>query len=86
MNLIGKTIAKMYRMDDRDMKVYGWEKDFSIGYPVIIEFTDGSTIYATSDSEGNNFGVLQWVDATNDAFGTICTDQEGTVKVVCTSE
>lgn len=52
-HLIGKTIKNVRYMTDEELENNFWSKR-----PLVIFFTDGSYIYASSDDEGNEAGAL----------------------------
>lgn len=51
--LVGKTIKAVSYMTDKEMKQMGWDNK-----PLVIEFTDGTLIFASQDDEGNGAGAL----------------------------
>lgn len=51
--LKGKTIKGVRRMTAKEIDDLGWYEG-----AWVIEFTDGSDMYAMSDEEGNNAGAL----------------------------
>ncbi len=57
MELIGKKIKHVRAMTKKEMDVEGWDRT-----PLVIEFTDGSKIYASQDDEGNGPGSMFGVD------------------------
>jgi len=56
--LEGAIVVKVRRMTQEEMKAEGWDEDFIHGRPVAIDFDNGMTVYASSDSEGNAGGEL----------------------------
>jgi hypothetical protein len=52
-HLVGKKIYTVRYMTDEEMEEHLWDKK-----ALVIIFTDGSYIYASSDDEGNNGGAL----------------------------
>lgn len=52
-HLVGKTIKNVRYMTDEELENNFWSKR-----PLVIFFTDGSYIYASSDDEGNEAGAL----------------------------
>jgi hypothetical protein len=54
---VGLTVKEVRMMTNLELKAEGWENYYS-GYPVAIVFEDGSKIYASSDTEGNNTGCI----------------------------
>lgn len=52
-NLVGKTIKNVRYMTNEEMEDHLWDKK-----TLVIFFTDGSYIYASSDDEGNSAGAL----------------------------
>jgi hypothetical protein len=51
--LKGKTIKTCRYMTDAEMQKFGWYK-----CPLMILFTDGTVLYASTDDEGNDGGAL----------------------------
>jgi len=51
--LMGKTIAYVRYMTEKEKEDHGWYKS-----PLIIFFTDKSYIYSSSDDEGNDGGAM----------------------------
>jgi hypothetical protein len=51
--LIGKRIVSAGYMTDEELRLSGWSKR-----ALIIEFDDGTTMYASADDEGNDAGAL----------------------------
>lgn len=51
--LKGKTIKTCRYMTDAEMQKFGWSK-----CSLIIIFTDGTSMYASNDNEGNEGGSL----------------------------
>lgn len=51
--LIGKRITGVSYMNDEELKFSGWSKR-----ALIIEFDDGTAMYASADDEGNEAGAL----------------------------
>lgn len=80
MELVGKTVKKVGAMDNEMLEALGWEEDCYKGRPVVIEFDDGTILYAASDDEGNSYGILNW--GTTEACGLLCTDAKGVLKTV----
>lgn len=63
---IGKTIKSIRPMSEAEIEAEGWG-GLTRGYaPVVIEFTDGSIIYASQDEEGNGPGALFGVESTGE--------------------
>jgi len=64
---IGLTIKAVRRMTDAERQAEGWD-----GYwhatPMVIELSDGSLLYASSDEEGNAAGAIFGRSATGDHF------------------
>ena len=60
MNIVGKTVKIVRPMTNAEAEHEGWEdwREKSL----VIEFTDGSKIYAASDEEGNGPGCLFGID------------------------
>jgi len=54
--LKGKTIKKVGIMSKETAEMYGWYK-----LPWIIQFTDDTIMYAQSDDEGNDAGVINYI-------------------------
>lgn len=64
---IGKTIKAIRPMTAAELENEGWT-GLTRGYaPVVIEFSDGSKIYASQDEEGNGPGALFGVDASGES-------------------
>ena len=59
--LKGKTIKRVAPMSIMDGNALGWDK-----FPWVIEFTDGTFLYAQSDDEGNDGGALNYTGQTDD--------------------
>ena len=57
MSVVGSVIAKVRAMTDEELAVEGWEMNRH-GRPTVLEFGDGSKIYASQDPEGNGPGAL----------------------------
>lgn len=55
--LKGKTIQAVEYLTDEEMEGNGWYKR-----PPVIVFTDGSWMVAQMDGEGNDGGVITFVD------------------------
>jgi len=53
-HLVGKTIKAVGWMTEDEAAHLGWEYK----RPIVIEFTDGSMVYPSSDDEGNDGGTL----------------------------
>lgn len=54
---IGLKVTNVRMMTKDELFNEGWEMGYS-GLPVVIEFEDGSKIYASSDPEGNDAGCI----------------------------
>jgi hypothetical protein len=54
---VGLTVKDVRMMTKAELEAEGWENYYG-GYPVAIVFDDNSTIYASSDPEGNNSGCI----------------------------
>lgn len=54
---VGLKVTNVRMMTIDELTNECWEDDRS-GYPVVLEFSDGSKIYASSDPEGNGPGCL----------------------------
>lgn len=54
---IGLKVTNVRMMTTDEMFNEGWEESFG-GFPVVLEFNDGSKVYASSDPEGNDAGCL----------------------------
>lgn len=54
---IGLRVTEVRMMTKDELSDEGWDHSFG-GFPVVIEFEDGSKIYAASDPEGNDAGCL----------------------------
>lgn len=52
-HLKGKKIAIVRYMSDEEAEAMGWDNR-----PLVLQFTDGSLLFASSDDEGNNGGAL----------------------------
>lgn len=52
---VGKTVKAVRTMTARELQAEGWDGG---NKPRVIEFTDGSTVYASCDPEGNGPGCL----------------------------
>jgi hypothetical protein len=57
---VGLTVKDVRMMTIDEMTNEGWEESYG-GFPVVIEFNDGSKIYASSDPEGNDAGCIYGV-------------------------
>ena len=56
--LLGRKIVKIHWMDEKEAdEVYGWYKR-----PIKLELDDGTLIVPQQDDEGNDGGVLLWVN------------------------
>ena len=51
--LEGRTVKEIQYMGDQDIQACGWERR-----TVVITFDNGTILYAQSDDEGNDAGVL----------------------------
>jgi hypothetical protein len=51
--LVGKKIINASYMTNEEMNILGWSKR-----ALIIQFDDGTYMYASADDEGNNAGAL----------------------------
>ena len=60
--LIGKSLAHVRLMTDREMEEMGWDADVQ-GRPTVLLFQGGTRLYAAQDPEGSGPGVLFGVDA-----------------------
>lgn len=56
MDYIGKTVKSIRTMTAEEKEREGWEDEFRSS--IVLEFDDGSTIYASRDEEGNGPGAL----------------------------
>lgn len=54
---IGLRVTNVRMMTKDELSDEGWDHSFG-GFPVVIEFEDGSKIYGASDPEGNDAGCL----------------------------
>lgn len=54
---IGLKVSNVRMMTKLELSAEGWEESYG-GFPVVIEFNDGSKVYASSDPEGNNAGCI----------------------------
>lgn len=54
---VGLTVKNVRMMTKDELFNEGWDESYG-GFPVVIEFNDGSKIYASSDPEGNDAGCL----------------------------
>lgn len=54
---VGLTVINVRMMTKLELEAECWEDHYG-GFPVVIEFEDGSKVYASSDPEGNNAGCL----------------------------
>lgn len=54
----GRTVKQVRAMTPQELYAEGWGSDMLGGEPTVIEFDDGSTIYASQDDEGNGAGAL----------------------------
>ena len=54
---VGLTVTNVRMMTKDELADEAWELSYG-GFPVVIEFSDGSKIYASSDPEGNDPGCL----------------------------
>ena len=54
-NLIGLTIVDIRRMTEDELEGQGWDRR---EHAVVLEFDDGTLIYASQDEEGNGPGAL----------------------------
>ena len=55
-NLVGLTVTEVREMTREELEHEGWEDDGQAGH--VIVFSDGSTVYAARDPEGNGPGML----------------------------
>ena len=63
--LEGKTIKKIRPMSVEELAAEGWEDSTT---SILIELTDGTLIYPSSDSEGNSPGALFGTNEKDGAF------------------
>jgi len=84
LDLVGKTVKDVFSLHPKEL---GWEEDFYLGWPVIIEFTDGTMIWCRADSEANTYGCFSWATVNDKGdlkdSGAICCNKEHEVKVLC---
>lgn len=52
-SLVGKRITGLGRLPDKTVEDYGWTRS-----PWILMLEDGTQVFAQSDEEGNDAGVL----------------------------
>lgn len=57
--LVGKTIASVHYLTQQEAKELGL--DYWHSMPLVIEFTDGTSIMPTSDDECNDGGAITFV-------------------------
>jgi len=63
---IGKTIKAIRPMSEAEIEAEGWA-GLTRGYaPTVIEFLDGSKLYASQDEVGNGPGALFGVESTGE--------------------
>jgi len=56
--MIGATVSKIRLMTNKELKAEGWEGTPVYHIPTVIEFNNGTRIYASCDDEGNGPGAL----------------------------
>ena len=54
---VGATVIAIRRMTESEMEAEGWDGG-RVGGPLVVVFSNGATLYASRDSEGNGPGVL----------------------------
>lgn len=54
---IGLRVTNVRKMTNNEKKIEGWDF-YERAEPVVIEFEDGSKIYASQDPEGNGPGEI----------------------------
>jgi hypothetical protein len=64
---IGLTIKVVRRMTDGEREAEGWEGTWH-SVPMVIELSDGSLLYASSDEEGNAAGSIFGRSVTGEHF------------------
>lgn len=56
MTIIGQRIKEVRKMTAAEAKAEGWETEHKVAPVIVLE--DGTKLYASSDEEGNNVGML----------------------------
>lgn len=66
--MIGATITKIRKMTKKELKENGWGDTLSFYVPTVIEFSNGTIIFASQDDEGNGPGALFGTNKAGDAI------------------
>lgn len=56
--VVDAKIVGLRQMTAKEMANEGWDEDNSRSNPVVIELSNGTILYASSDPEGNRPGAL----------------------------
>jgi hypothetical protein len=57
-NVIGRRIVDVRPLTDQELEEMGWAASPGRGQPVALVLDDSGLIFAASDTEYNNFGLL----------------------------
>ena len=56
--LVGRTVVRVRPMTEDELMDEGWELGRHWSPPLVVEFDNGTTLYASQDDEGNGPGAL----------------------------
>lgn len=68
--LLGKTIKAAALMSPTNAANLGWEHSPHFPSALIVQFTDGTTIYPASDDEGNDVGFMEINTGTEESYAS----------------